>query len=230
MFLIDPVEQKVSLADLDPTKPFLDECRRLMQATQVQTLAVNEGKLVLFIDGFGLLKGPTQRFFTLTGGDIRFAGRALLSAVDIESGMLRAIPADYLERAALDVSFVPHSVTLTGIDERLVCRPGEIPVVARMPTFSDGGEIPLTSGTDEPETEAPFRWVLSRRADGSVRAVRFALDGNSLAPTALLSAATLDELRAQLPSGLIRLEPDDDADESVIEYLTAPQPAPEAIA
>lgn len=64
-------------------------------------------------------------------------------------------------------------------------------------------------------------WTVETRPDGSARAVRYVLEGDRLSPAAMLSAPTLEALRAQRPAGLRTIEPADDDAPDVVELWVA---------
>jgi len=233
-FLIDPFTETVTdiheQLEAGDGQEFLDHVRRAIQARQLDLVGIAENLLGMFIDNFGLLRGAGQRYWRFRDGQAKVAGRALILAIDPTTGFLAPIRADSIGRIRDGIEWLPD-VSLLRVDEIIIAAPGEAPRLVRRPVFSDDraddGAKPLTddelAALAPPPPAAPTRWVVSASASG-VKAVRYELAGDELRVAEAITAKDLEELRPLLPGGLVRLEPEDDDDPSILEYLVTPQP------
>jgi hypothetical protein len=211
---------------------------------QVIMRPIAGGRLVLAVDNFGMLK-QQQRFWRLSDGNIRIAGTALLLAVGPE-GTLMPLSDEARPTVEAAVVWEPEGLSVVKIVERLSVSPGEPPQIVPIPVFSDDPDpawlklepepidepdpdlpdfLPQNAGNRPGASQAPARedgaplegWSVRSRPDGSARAVRYVLDGDSLSPAEMLTAGSLDALRLMRPDGLRAITPSDDDAEDVIE-------------
>ncbi len=140
-FLIDPETKTVTdVGDrLDPGKPLLECVRDLIGAHQLLPLGVFNNFAVLFIDNFGLLKRD-PKLWGLAGEATRIAGKGLLFAIDHDTGYVAPLVPERIEDVRNAVVFAPEGVTLLRIEELLVVEPGAVPMINRVPVYSDSDE------------------------------------------------------------------------------------------
>jgi hypothetical protein len=233
-FLVDPFTETVTdvhdRLEAPDGQAFLDHVRREMQARQLDLVAIAGGQLAMFIDNFGLLRGPEQRYWRFKDGEAKVAGRALILAVDPDTGFLAPIRADSIERIREGIVWQP-GVTLLRVEEIILTSPGEPPRLFRRPRFSDeradDGAVITPAPPPPAAADEIFRWVVSARADRTVKEERYVLgaDGDAPVLTEMVSAPDLEELHKLLPGNLVRHDPADDDPPEILEYL-APPPAP----
>jgi hypothetical protein len=288
VFLIDPFSKTVSDvqdeldAALEADIDLLEFMRvRLSPAgdrlvRQVSIIAANQDQLAIFVDNFGMLKGG-QEFWRFAAGGDRIAGKAMMFAVDPESG--RIAPLDPAMVGDVEKAIVwEEDIYLLRVHEQLLTAPGEMPVIARIPVFNDDphpkvlddieearseehaldasngshgppqpphgppqpshgppqpSHGPLKTTSQPPASQAPAAapaapepdnialdtgWIVRSLASGSVQAVRYVLESDSIRPaTDRLTADNLADLRAMMPAGYERQEPDDDAAPDILE-------------
>jgi hypothetical protein len=274
VFLIDPYSKTVSdvqeelddalAADID----LLEFMRvRLSPAgdrlvRQVSIIAANQDRLAIFVDNFGMLKGG-QEFWRFAAGGDRIAGKAMMFAVDPESGRIAPLDPAMVGDVAKAVVW-EEDIYLLRVHEQLLTAPGEMPVIARIPVFNDDPHPkvlddieearseehaldasngshgppqpphgPLKTTSQPPASQAPAAapaapepdnialdtgWIVRSLASGEVQAVRYVLESDSIRPAAeRLQADNLADLRAMMPAGYERQEPDDDAAPDILE-------------
>jgi hypothetical protein len=242
-FLVDPFAETVS--DVHERLEALDEGDYLAKVREmlagpwpVQQLRLigfedAGGVAAMFVDNWGMLRGEKQRVWQFKDGPGRIAGKALILAVDPRNGFLAPIRSDVIEIIRDSLQFLPD-VVIAGIDEHIVVNgPGKYPHIGLNVRFSDDraddgalvakvGPPPAPAAADE-----IFRWVVSARADRTVKAERYVLgaDGDAPVLTRMISAPDLEELHKLLPGNLVRHDPADDDPPEILEYL-APPPAP----
>jgi hypothetical protein len=241
-FLVDPFTRSITDVEetLDPQVPLLENMRQAVGAMQLTLAGVAGGQLVMAIDSFGLLKRQ-QAFWHFIDGGSKIAGKALLFAVDQETGMIAPVRPDALEALREGIVF-DEGVTLVRVEETILHEPGQLPMIARIPVFSDDPnpavleQLHAESRTVTPRgdlevleaSEARARihggsgWLVKARADGSVAALRYVLDGEELRLAEVRSAGDVKELRTLMPPGLTPVEPGDDEEPDVIELWLEP--------
>lgn len=260
VFLIDPtsesvsdVEQAIVRSISEDGDRMIDAVRSTIDAKQVAMLGLGGGRLVLFVDNYGLLRGQ-QSFWRMSDGQQKIGGKALLMAVSDEGFIVPLGPGITSESVAGSIVW-ERGVTLLRLHEDIAGGvSGQMPQIVRIPVFSDdpnpailaqfdairgnddtqASPQPHLSGPDSglgagplvgaQEREAGAVWTVTARPDGSVRALRYTVDGDEVDLTGeVLTAADLPALRLLLPPGCNRVEPYDDDPPDVIEVWVEPE-------
>lgn len=239
-FLIDPFTQTFEdvEASFDPAVPFLDTMRKVVGAHQLAIMGIADNRLALVIDNFGLLKRE-QAYWRFVGDDNKLAGKAVMFAVDHNTGALAPIRPEAIDELRAGIVFCPDA-SLIRVEEVILTEPGKAPFIARIPVYSDDPTPPaLAEIADEARTVAPMvpeghdasqssleappaaivdsGWVVQASKSGGVRATRYRLQDGVLTPYEMRTAEDLTKLREQMPPGMKQVDPGDDEPVDVLE-------------
>ena len=232
VFIIDPAEQTITAVEL-PTlssTEFLEVVRSHIGVPQLAVLPVATGHFAVWCDSMGMLK-PGRAFWRFADDDYRFAGKCLLTAIHPQNGMPSSFPPSHtVDGLRQNVVFHP-SDDLVKIHEEVVGIPDHngkiVPAIKRQSEWRTQVEPAIPPPPPGAEDEIGSGWTISEREDGTYKAERYALQDDALRLVAMLSAPNLEDLRAQLPPGLVRIEPDE-REENVVEHWMVPIPEEES--
>lgn len=241
-FLIDPHAK--TMTDVEPgfdeQIPFLDTMRQLLGATQLTIMGLAGGNLAVVLDNFGMLKRE-QAYWQFVGGGSRVAGKAVMFAVHPGNGALAPIREEAYDDLRAGIEFCDDDISLIRVEEVILTEAGSVPVIARVPVFSDNPEpdvlkeinalartvAPMDMGDgDQPEIngQAPPEasivdtgWVVQASKAGGVKATRYRLQDGILTPAEMRTAKDLEGLRKLMPPGMKRVDPSDEEPEDVLE-------------
>ncbi len=220
-FLIDPAAREVRSIEIEGD--FLDVIRREVGSPQVAVMPVSDNRFAVWCDSMGMLK-PGRAFWRFSDSDYRFAGRCVITAIHPESGLPANFPESFTAEGLRDAVVFHPSEDLVKIHEEVVIiQDGagrNTPAIQRRAEWRQEIQPSPPLPTEE---DIGSGWTIYEREDGTYRAVRYALKDDALRPVALMTAANLDELRAQLPPGLERIEADE-REEGVVEHWMVPVP------
>jgi len=234
-FLVDPISRSIADVEdrLDPGKPVLESLRTIIGATQLSIVGIANNGLALVVDNFGMLK-PGVGYWRFSDGSSRIAGKAVVFAIDRETGALAPVVDEALQTLVDNVVFADDDVHLLRVEELILTEPGEAPMIARVPVFSDEPEPEVLAAHDagqrtvqpaQDAVQAPGEdtgWVVQASRQGGVRATRYRLDeAGGLETVEVRSAADLHALRELMPPGLKRVDPSDDEPADVLELWVA---------
>jgi hypothetical protein len=223
VFVIDPATQEIRIVEVEGLD-FLDFVRREISAPQVAVLPVADNRFAVWCDSMGMLK-TGRAFWRFTDNEYRFAGRCIITAINPDNGMMANFDETFTVEGLRDaVTFHPSDDLIRIKEEVVIVRDAEgrpTPAIARRAQWR---EEPAAAPVEPPaEDQIGSGWTISEREDGTYKAERYALQNDALRLVAMLSAPNLDDLRAQLPRGLVRIEADE-REENVVEHWMVPVP------
>ena len=225
--LIDPKDKTVQLLDLPGSPDLLEAVREAIGAPQIAVVAVPEQGIAVFVDAMGILK-PGRCFWRFKDSDYRFAGRAVVTAIDLV-GVPRPLPDDAdMEPLERNLIFEPSEL-LDRIGEKLIMAPDEegrmVPTIFRQVLWTDRPAVAPPIEEPPPDfIEGPPEisgWSVFEGEHG-YQAIELTLRGNVLVPTGGFGAPSLEELRKKLPPGLVRIEPSETDSPELVEHWHVP--------
>lgn len=213
-YVIDPAKETVTPVEIEGD--FLDAVRREIGAVQLAVIPVADGRFAVWCNAMGMIT-PGRCFWRFSDSEHRFAGTCLVTGLGPDGMPIpfpeKATPEDIREGLVFhpseDLERIVERVAIVANDEG---RP--VPIIVRDVIWRDA----------EPEPESvpgeAAGWTVFEREAGGYRAIQYELRDEALEAAQMLSAPSLEALRAKLPAGLARHEPTDvDAPEVVEHWL-----------